>query len=181
MLARKYGVNPVIEPGGLEVRFLYERRTMRKFMYSLIVAAVSLGFTAVSAHGQTAKDELESRAQSVNSLADRHGGMNQAIHHVSVETGVPVDQLEHMRSQHPDAGAAGLLIACVIADNTKGSPERYLSRHINGKGWAGIARENNVPLEKIDTKLANLERDLGSLPATGRDRGNQYRNDQYRR
>jgi hypothetical protein len=107
--------------------------------------------------------------------------MKEVIHDVSVETGVPQDQLQRMHDQHPDAGPAGLLIASVIADNAKGSPERYLSRHVNGTGWGAIARENNVPLEKIDNKLAKLEQDLGSLPETGRDRGNQYqeRGNQY--
>jgi hypothetical protein len=81
-----------------------------------------------------------------------------------------------MRDQHPDAGAAGLMIACVIADNAKGSPEAYLGRHINGKGWAAIARDNNVPLEKINGRLDKLQHDLEgvpqhNLPATGRDGG----------
>ena len=152
---------------------------MRKLIYSLCVATVSLGLTAGLARGQSAKDELESRAQSVNSLADRHGGMKEAIHDVSVETGVPQEKLQRMHDQHPDAGPAGLMIASVIADNAKGNPEQYLSRHMNGRGWGAIAHENNVPLEKINNKLANLERELGSLPATGSERGNQYR-DQYR-
>lgn len=152
---------------------------MRKLIYSLCVATVSLGLTAGLARGQTARDELESRAQNVNSLADRHGGMREAIHDVSVETGVPQEKLQRMHDQHPDAGPAGLMIASVIADNAKGNPEQYLSRHMNGRGWGSIAHENNVPLDKINNKLANLERELGSLPATGRDTGKQYRN-QYR-
>ncbi|HWD90992.1 MAG TPA: hypothetical protein VG938_01455 [Verrucomicrobiae bacterium] len=153
---------------------------MRKIIYGLFVATVSLGLTAGLARGQTAKDALETRAHNVNSLADKGGGMKEAMHDVSVETGVPQDQLERMRSQHPDAGPAGILIASVIADNAKGSPEKYLSRHVNGKGWAAIARENNVPLDKIDTKLANVERELGSLPETGRDRSSQYHNQNRR-
>ena len=93
-----------------------------------------------------------------------------------------MEQLQKMRDQHPDAGAAGLMIACVIADNAKGSPEGYLNRHVNGKGWASIARDNNVPLEKINQRLDKLQRDLegttGSsrdLPATGRDRSRSSR------
>jgi len=158
---------------------------MRKLMYSLMVATLSLGLTAGFTYGQdrgSQKDELESRAHDVNQLADRHGGMKEAVHSVSVETGVPQDQLQHMRDQHPDAGAAGLMIACVIADNAKGSPERYLDRHVNGKGWASIARENNVPLDKINVRLDKLQRALEGmpsnsrdLPATGRDRGRNSR------
>jgi hypothetical protein len=178
----KIGVNPFIEAGTVGVRFTDERITMRKFMYSLLVAAVSLGLNAGMARGQgkaAQKDELESRAQTVNSLADKNGGMKEAIHDVSVETGVPQEQLQKMHDQHPDAGAGGLMIACVMADNAKGSPESYLSRHINGKGWGAIARDSNVPLEKINDRLAKLERDLrsgagGQLPATGRDKNRNY-------
>ena len=151
-------------------------------MYSLLVAAVSLGVSVgvARADGRAAdKDELDSRAQTVNALADKRGGMKEAIHDVSVETGVPLEQLQKMRDQHPDAGAAGIMIACVMADNTKKSPEAFLSRHINGKGWAAIARDNNVPLDKINERLSRLERDLstgasGQLPATGRDRNRRY-------
>jgi hypothetical protein len=148
---------------------------MRKLMYSLLVATVSLGLTAGLARGQdraSQRDELESRAHTVNALADKRGGMKEAVHDVSVETGVPMEQIQRMRDQHPDAGAAGIMIACVIADNAKGSPEAYLSRHVNGKGWAAIARDNNVPLDKINARLDKLERDLqGTLPATGRETG----------
>jgi len=150
-----------------------------------MVATLSLGLTAGFTYGQdrgSQKDELESRAHDVNQLADRHGGMKEAVHSVSVETGVPQDQLQRMRDKHPDAGAAGLMIACVIADNAKGSPEAYLNRHVNGKGWASIARDNNVPLEKINVRLDKLQRDLEgmpssdrNLPATGRDRGRNSR------
>jgi hypothetical protein len=156
---------------------------MRRLMYSLLVATVSLGITTGIARAQgSQKDELESRAHTVNSLADKRGGMKDAMHDVSVETGVPLDQINHMRDQHPDAGAAGIMIACTIADNAKGSPESYLNRHVNGKGWAAIARDNNVPLEKINTRLDKLERYLEgtpennrNMPATGRERGNNYR------
>jgi hypothetical protein len=158
---------------------------MKKLMYILMVATVSLGLTAGFARGQdrgSQRDELESRAHTVNALADKRGGMKEAMHDVSVETGVPAEQIEKMRDKHPDAGAAGIMIACVIADNAKGSPEGYLSRHVNGKGWGAIARDNNVPLEKINTRLDKLERDLrgttGSernLPATGRERNRNSR------
>jgi hypothetical protein len=160
--------------------FIRKGEIMKKWINSLLIATVSLGLTAGLARGQgraAEKDELDSRAQTVNALADKHGGMKEAMHDVSVETGVPLEQLQKMRDQHPDAGAAGIMIACVIADNAKGSPEAYLSRHINGKGWAAIARDNKVPLDKINGRLDKLEHDLGAraagrgdLPATGRDR-----------
>jgi hypothetical protein len=150
---------------------------MRKWIYSLLVATVSLGLTAGLARGdeRNSKDELEARAHTVNALADKHGGMKQAIHDVSVETGVPMEKVQRMHDQHPDAGAAGIMIACVIADNAKGSPETYLARHVNGKGWAGIARESRVPIDKINFRLDKLQHDLEGFPATGRDRNKSYR------
>lgn len=146
---------------------------MRKWMNSLLIATVSLGLTAGLARGdeRNAKDELDSRAHTVNALADKHGGMKEAMRDVSVETGVPEAQIQRMHDQHPDAGAAGIMIACTIADNAKGAPEAYLSRHVNGKGWAAIARDNNVPIDKINVRLDKLEHDLGALPATGHERG----------
>ena len=147
---------------------------MKKWITTIIVATVSLGFTATLAHGQSARDELETRAQHVNSLADRHGGMREVIHSVSVETGVPEEQLRRMHDAHPDAGPAGLMIASVLADNTKKSPEMFLSRHVKGRGWASMARENNVPLDKINERLDKLENDLNSLQPTGRDRNRNY-------
>ena len=146
---------------------------MRKFIYSLLVAGVSLGLSVrvASAQEKTEKRELDTRAHDVNALADRHGGMRDAIHDVSVETGVPEGELQRMHQAHPDAGPAGLLIASVLADNTKERPERFLNQRTSGKSWASLARENSVPLEKINTKLDNLERELNSLPATGREGG----------
>lgn len=147
-------------------------------MYSLLVATVSLGLSGgvARAQGRAAqKDELENRAQTVNALADKHGGMKEAIHDVSIETGVPLEQVQKMHDQHPDAGAAGIMIACVIADNAKGSPNTYLSHHVNGKGWGAIAGDNKVPLDKINARLDKLEHDLstgasGELRPTGREK-----------
>lgn len=146
---------------------------MRKMMYTLLVATVSLGLTANFARGQERreKEDLDNRAQTVNSLAERHGGIKDALHDVSVETGVPIDRVQRMHDSHPDAGAAGIMIACVLADNTKETPDRFLSQHAGGKGWASIARENNVPLDQINGKLDNLEHELNGLPATGGPKG----------
>lgn len=153
---------------------------MKKLMHSLLVAAVSLGITAGVALGQPkAREELDNRAHSVNMLADQHGGMKAAIHDVSVETGVPIDRVQQMHDQHPNAGAAGILIACVLADNTKQPAEHFLNRHEHGQSWARIARDNNVPLNKIDYRLDNLQRELGNLAPTGRNHYREYRQDEY--
>ena len=102
---------------------------MKKLMYTLLAATVSFGLTAGWARGQERareREELDNRVQTVNDLASRRGGMRDALHNVSVETGVPMDRVQRMHDDHPNAGAAGIMIACVLADNTKGSPNRYL-------------------------------------------------------
>src|SRR5678810_847845 len=95
----KNGVNPFVEV--TQERGLGCNRkgaVMRKFMHSLMIATVSLGLTAGVAHGQggraAQKDELDSRALTVNALAEKRGGMKEAVHTVSVETGVPMEQLQ---------------------------------------------------------------------------------------
>jgi hypothetical protein len=178
----KNGVNPFVDASEPGISVTVKGILMRKFTYSLLVAAVSFGLSAgvARAQGRAAqKDELETRAHTVNALADQRGGMKEAIHDVSVETGVPVDQLQKLHDRHPDAGPAGLMIAAVLADNAKGAPETYLTHHVNGKGWGAIARDSKVPLEKINDRLAKLERDLksgasGQLPATGRQKNRNY-------
>ena len=151
---------------------------MKRCITTLLAATMSLGLSLSIAHGQprgSERDELNSRVQTVNSLADRRGGMRDAIHDVSVETGVPEEQLHRMHDNHPNAGPAGLMVASVLADETKERPERFLNARENGRGWASIARENGVPLEKINQKLDNLERELNQgLPATGYPNGRNY-------
>src|SRR5262249_16432432 len=115
--------------------------------------------------------ELDTRVQSVNSLAQRRGGTKDALHNISVETGVPIDRVQQMHDNHPNAGAGGIMVACVLADDTKAPANQFLSHHENGRSWASIARENNVPLDHINGKLDNLERELNQMPATGAPRG----------
>jgi hypothetical protein len=163
------------------LRFFVKGEYMRKFLY-VIAAVVSLGITAVHAQpGQ--KAELDDRVRSLNSLADRRGDFRIALHNVSVETGVPMDQLQRMHDQHPDAGPGGIMVACVLADDTKKSPEHFLASHAQGgHSWASIARENNVPLDRLNGRLDRLQDSLQSQP-TGRDRSREYRdyNNGYRR
>lgn len=148
---------------------------MKKLMYTLLAATISFGLTANVARGQERareRGELDNRAQTVNDLASRRGGTRDALHDVSVETGVTIDRVQRMHNDHPNAGAAGIMIACVLADNTKSSPNQFLDQHKNGQSWASIARQNNVPLDKINAKLDNLEHELNkNMPATGAPRG----------
>jgi len=154
---------------------------MRKFLY-VIAAVVSLGITAVQAQpGQ--KAQLDDRVRTLNSMADKKGDFKIALHDVSVETGVPMEKLQQMHDQHRDAGPGGIMVACVLADDTKKTPEHFLASHAEGgHSWASIARENNVPLERLNGRLDRLQHDLSSQP-TGRENSREYRdyNNGYRR
>ncbi len=145
---------------------------MKKFPY-ILAALVSLGITGSRMRAADQKDVLEDRVHSLNSMADKRGDFKVSLHDVSTETGVPMDQLQKMHDQHPDAGAGGIMVACVLADDTKKTPEHFLSSHVGGHGWAEIARQNSVPLDRINGRLDRLEHDL-SLKPTGRDASRHY-------
>ena len=82
---------------------------------------------------------------------------------MSVETGVPLPQVESLHKHHEDTGPAGVLVACVMADETKRDPDYFIKKHIDGgKNWADIARENKVPIERLNEKLDNLEKALAA-------------------
>lgn len=155
---------------------------MRKFAY-ILAAVVSLGIGAVQAqptYGHSGqKAQLDDRVRSLNSMADRRGDFKIALHDVSVETGVPMEKLQRMHDQHPDAGPGGIMVACVLADDTKKSPEHFLSSHVNGHGWAQIALDNNVPLDRINGRLDRLQSDLSTTP-TGREGNRIYRHNEGR-
>jgi hypothetical protein len=121
------------------------------------------------AYSQGSKQELDERVKTVNKLTDRKDAMQPALRDISVETGVPMDRVENMHKHHPDAGPAGIMIACVMADETKKDPEEFLKHHVEGsKGWAAMARDNNVSLDKLSLRLDRLETALttGSTGAT---------------
>src|SRR5437867_3303912 len=101
---------------------------MRKSIVSLVIAGfvVGLGVSPVRGQDKATRERLDQRAHEVNILAKRPGMTKTALHAVSVETGVPEANLEAMHKRHPDAGAAGILIACVLADETKKKPGDFL-------------------------------------------------------
>jgi hypothetical protein len=172
------GQTPFLKKGTSSPTFFKGDQVMKKIMYTLMAVTAALGLTAGFAHGQETRNkgrQLDERVHTLNSMADKHGDFNTALHNVSVETGVPMEQLKRMHDNHPDAGIGGIMTACVLADDTKESPERFLSRHINGKEWSEIARDNNVPIDRINGRLDKLENDLNRMAPTGRERGSQYR------
>jgi hypothetical protein len=134
---------------------------MRKSTYSLLIGSLVMALAAGSVFAADAKVEkevLDERAKNINETAKKPGMAEVALRSVSNETGVPREQVEGMYKNHKNP--AGILIACVLADETKRQPKDFLEHHVAGKSWTSMANEHHVPMEKINGKLANLEKDL---------------------
>ena len=89
------------------------------------------------------------------------------MHTISVQTGVPRAQLRTLRQNYPTVEPSAVLIASVLADETKKAPESFLKQHIAGQNWVQIARNNKVNLEKIDERLQRIQQALAAGGATG--------------
>jgi len=133
-------------------------------MFSVLAAGLVLGLGTgiASAQDKATKSNFERKASKVNQDARKPGMMKVALHTISVETGVPQERIEAMHKDNPEAGPAGILIASVMADETKLPPERFLKSHLDGHDWDLIARKNNVPLEKVNERLDHLQRSLNT-------------------
>lgn len=136
---------------------------MRKLIFTAMLATLALGLNmSTLAADKPARRELDEHTKAVNELATKGDRMQLALHEISVETGVPMEEVRAMHQRHPDAGPAGIMNACVLADNTKKAPEDYLKKHLEGKGWAAMAKDNNVSLEKLNERLDRMENALAS-------------------
>lgn len=161
---------------------------MKKSIFKLITAGLLLGSMSIGParaadryrptgrapndyrHSQSARHDLGTRTKDINRSANSPEMRQAALHNISVETGVPLDRVRAMHERHSDAGVAGIMNACVMADETKRSPEFFLKEHLNGKSWALLARDYNVPLGKLDTRLDHLQNELtpaGRMPRGG--------------
>jgi len=107
---------------------------------------------------------IDQKVSALNQSVQTGGNMNAALHAISVETGVPQDQVQTLQQNHAAAGAGGILIASVMADETKQAPETFLQSHSGGKSWETIASDNKVSLEKLDMRLNRLQKALGYSP-----------------
>jgi hypothetical protein len=134
---------------------------MRKSTYSVFIASLVIGLAAGSlfaADAKVEKEVLDERAKDINEAAKKPGMAEIALKSISTETGVPRDQVEGMYKHHKNP--SGILIACVLADETKRPAQDFLEHHASGKSWTSMAHDHHVPLEKINGKLAHLEKDL---------------------
>jgi hypothetical protein len=150
---------------------------MKNTIYSIMVASLALGWgtSAVQAKDKEKMDqptpraeqkesqnELEKRTRDINQAARKGDRTETALHAISVETGVPLERIREMHKKHSDAGVGGILNACVLADETKKDPEGFFKKHLEGKDWPAIARDNNVSTDKLIIRLDHLDRALGT-------------------
>jgi hypothetical protein len=138
-----------------------ERMFMQKFFGYLTILALALGAaTSVSAAGNSAHDALENRVKQINQDSKREG-INVTLQRISTETGVSLDQVKSLRKNYSDVGPGGLMIACVLADETKKTPEQFLKNHTSGKKWGALARANKVSIDKLTQRLDRLDKAIG--------------------
>jgi hypothetical protein len=131
-------------------------------MLLAVTTLLSLTVPVVFAADDSSKDELERKAKVVNREAEKESVFKQALHHVSIETGVPESTIEAQHRRNPDMGLAGIMMANVMAAETKKDSSEFIKQRKGGKGWSAIARANNVSLDKLTLRLDNLDRAIGT-------------------
>jgi hypothetical protein len=126
----------------------------------LALAAVGLLFSSGAFAATGDRKDFDENVREVNDLTDKPSVLKQALHHISIETGVPLEKVQAEHRRHPEIGAAGLLIGNVMAAETSTQPDRFFRQRAGGKKWAAIAKENNISLDKLNLRLDNLEKAL---------------------
>jgi hypothetical protein len=134
---------------------------MKKTFLNLLIAGLVLSSGVAFSAEQVKSERLDDRATEVNKVAKRDDVL--ALDRVSTETGIPRPEVESAHKRHPDIGPAGVLIAGVMADETKKPMESFMHDRDHGKSWAVIANENKVPVDKLVGRLDRLERAIGNV------------------
>jgi hypothetical protein len=137
---------------------------MRKSAINILITtfALSLGLSLATAADKAEADHLSTRAHQVNRLAKTPGMIEAALHDISVQTGVPLDEVRALHKRHPDEGVSGVMIACSITDETKKAPEKLMDVRATGKNWPAIAHDNGIRMERLNDRLDHLEKVLNT-------------------
>jgi hypothetical protein len=106
-------------------------------------------------------DEFEKRIGRANTTAEK-GSMDTALQRIATETGVPIENVRNQHKRHPETGAGGLLVANVLANETKKAPSVFLKEHADGKKWLTIARDNKVSVDKLNDRLERFQKSLSA-------------------
>jgi hypothetical protein len=129
-----------------------------KILIAMTILALGLVFPAFAADKEDL-DHLENRVKQLNALGAKPAMQDVAFQRISTETGVPVEAVRKQHDRHPNIGIAGLMIANVLANETKKNPESFLTQRDSGKkNWRQLARENNVSVEKLNERLDRLHK-----------------------
>ena len=140
---------------------------MKHSILTVLLAGVVASCLCTSANAQEKKasrEQLDERIDTVNEATRKPEMMKVALERISNQTGVPVEQVQALHKRHDEVRAGGLLVACVLAAETKKAPDTFLKQRNQGKSWSAIARENNVPADKLIQRLDNLRNALGNEP-----------------
>ncbi len=125
---------------------------MKTLIAMTMLMALGLVFPTLAAD----KQDLENRVKQLNSIGAKPEMQDIAFQRISTETGVPVETVRKQHQRHPNVGVAGLMMANVLADETKKTPEQFLAAHDKGKNWVTIAQQNNVSVDKLNERLERL-------------------------
>jgi DNA-directed RNA polymerase sigma subunit (sigma70/sigma32) len=138
---------------------------MQKTSFTTLAVALGIllaGGPVRAADTAAAKDTLNQRLHEVDDMAKERNMTDPMLKHISVETGVPQDQVQAMHKRHPKVGVAGVFMACVLADETKKPPEDFMKAHDNGKSVAAMAEDNHVKIQTLIARLDRLEHTFSS-------------------
>lgn len=127
-----------------------------------IIAGVlfTTGLNPAMAAEKESQSSLQNQMEEVNSTVSKSEKMDTALQRIATETGVPIERVRAMHKNYPDAQAAGIMVACVLADETKKAPGSFLKQHESGKSWSSIAEENDVSVDKLSARLERLQQSL---------------------
>ena len=137
---------------------------MTKQIFTALTAiGMTLALIPVPAQAASApENQLHQLQKQINEGTKTTQQWETAMHTISVQTGVPRDQLRTLRQNNPTVEPSAVLISSVLADETKKAPEEFLKQHIAGQTWVQIAHNNKVPLEKIDARLERIQQALAA-------------------
>ena len=140
---------------------------MKKQVFTaLIIIGMALVLHPVPAHAASAtENQLHQLQKQINEGTKTTQQWETAMHTISVQTGVPRGQLRTLRQNYPSVEPAAVLIASVLADETKKAPEEFLKQHIAGQTWVQIAHNNKVRLDKIVARLERIQQALAPAGA----------------
>lgn len=123
---------------------------MKSSLFSGIMAAMLASATPML-HADD-KTGLQHEAAVINSMAATAEGQNRVLQAISAQTGVPVATLIQQRKA-TGFGFGELTIANSLAQATGKTFDALAAEFKSGKGWGEIAKENNVKLGDVVSKV----------------------------